>query len=76
MNKHQVKGMTNRATGEVKQQVGRLTGDRSAVASGKAREIKGELQQGLGDAKEAIRDNSREIDRREMNRGGRRSTDR
>ena len=75
MNKHQVKGMTNRVTGEVKQQVGRLTGDRSAVAAGKMRETKGELQQGMGDAKEAIKHNSREIDRREMNRGGRRSSD-
>ena len=55
MNKHQIKGMTNRATGEIKQQVGRLTGDRSTIARGQAREAKGELQQGLGDAKEVAR---------------------
>ena len=55
MNKHQVKGATNRVTGEVKQQVGKLTGDGSLQARGQAREAKGKLQQGLGDAKEALR---------------------
>ena len=69
MNKHQVKGMTNRVTGEVKQQVGKLTGDTSLTARGHAREAKGELQQGLGDAKEAIRHKDRELDRqRDMER--------
>ena len=29
MNKQQIKGAANRATGEIKQQVGKLTGDRS-----------------------------------------------
>ncbi|HEX2547154.1 MAG TPA: CsbD family protein [Ramlibacter sp.] len=55
MNKQQVKGVTNRVTGEVKQTVGRATGDRSAVASGKAREAKGTLQQGVGDVKDALK---------------------
>jgi uncharacterized protein YjbJ (UPF0337 family) len=64
VNKHQVKGMTNRATGEIKQQVGRLTGDSSTVARGQAREAKGELQQGLGDAKEALRHKDRTGSRR------------
>lgn len=68
MNKHQVKGMANRATGEVKQQVGRLTGDTSLQARGQARETKGKLQQGLGDAKEAVRHEGRESDRRELER--------
>jgi uncharacterized protein YjbJ (UPF0337 family) len=54
MNKQQIKGMTNRATGQVKQEVGRLTGDSSTVARGQAREIKGNVQQGIGDAKEAV----------------------
>ena len=60
MNKHQVKGMTNRVTGEVKQQVGRLTGDASLQGRGQARETKGKLQQGLGDAKEIVRHEKRE----------------
>jgi uncharacterized protein YjbJ (UPF0337 family) len=68
MNKHQIKGMTNRATGEIKQQVGRLTGDTGTVARGQAREVKGELQQGLGDAKEAVRHKDRELDERAATR--------
>ena len=63
MNKHQVKGVTNQATGEVKKQVGKLTGDRSTQARGKASEIKGKLQKGLGDAKEAARNDQRSMDR-------------
>ena len=65
MNKHQVKGMANRATGEVKQQVGKLTGDTTLQGRGHAREAKGELQQELGNAKEVIRHDSRELERRD-----------
>lgn len=68
MNKHQVKGMTNRATGEIKQQVGRLTGDTSTVARGQATETKGRLQQGLGDAKEVVRNKERKLEQREIDR--------
>ena len=68
MNKHQVKGMTNRATGEIKQQVGRMTGDSSLQARGQAREAKGKLQQGLGDAKEVVRHEEREAERRDIER--------
>lgn len=74
MNKHQVKGMTNRATGEIKQQVGRMTGDTSLQARGQARETKGKLQQGLGDAKEAVRHDERELERRETERDLERGT--
>lgn len=71
MNKHQVKGMANQATGEVKQQVGKLTGDTSLQARGQARETKGKLQKGLGDAKEVVRRDSREASDRRSTRGGR-----
>lgn len=70
MNKQQVKGMTNRATGEVKQQVGKLTGDTSLQARGQAREVKGKLQKGVGDVKEVGRHESRESQKRST-RGGR-----
>ncbi|MBE7367763.1 CsbD family protein [Ramlibacter pallidus] len=73
MNKHQVKGMTNRVTGEVKQQVGRLTGDSSLTAKGHAREAKGKLQQGLGDAKEVVRHDERELRERDLERSTRAS---
>lgn len=62
MNKQQIKGATNRATGEIKEQVGKMTGDRSLQAKGHAREMKGKLQQGLGDAREAGRREA-ELDR-------------
>lgn len=63
MNRQQVKGVTNQVTGEVKQQVGRLTGDRSTIARGQAREMKGKLQKNLGDVKETVRNDDRELDR-------------
>ena len=68
MNKHQVKGMSNQATGEVKQQVGKLTGDASTQARGYARETKGKLQKNLGDARETVRHEQRELDRRDLDR--------
>lgn len=55
MNKQQAKGMKNQMTGEVKQQVGKLTGDRSSQAKGQAREIKGKVQKDVGDAREVAR---------------------
>jgi uncharacterized protein YjbJ (UPF0337 family) len=61
MNKHQVKGIANQATGEVKQQVGKLTGDRSTEARGHARELKGKQQKDLGDAKERVRNDDEEL---------------
>jgi uncharacterized protein YjbJ (UPF0337 family) len=70
MNKHQVKGMANQATGEVKEQVGKLTGDTSLQAKGHAREAKGKLQKKAGDAKEAVRHDSTDP-ARHTPRGGR-----
>lgn len=64
MNKHQVKGVANQATGEVKQQVGKLTGDTSLTARGHAREAKGKLQKELGDAKEVLRNDKRAPEQR------------
>lgn len=71
MNKQQIKGATNQATGEVKKQVGKLTGDRSTQAKGEAREIKGKVQEGAGNAKENLRRDS-DVDRSRA----RRSSDR
>jgi uncharacterized protein YjbJ (UPF0337 family) len=65
MNEHQVKGATNEATGKIKKEVGKLTGDTSTQASGQAREIKGKLQKDMGDAKEAVRHNERELEDRD-----------
>jgi uncharacterized protein YjbJ (UPF0337 family) len=61
MNKQQVKGMANQATGEVKEQVGKLTGDRSLEARGHAREMKGKAQKQMGDTREALRTDQKEL---------------
>lgn len=71
MNKHQIKGETNQATGALKKEVGKMTGDRSLQAKGEAREIKGKVQESAGDAKESLRRDS-DIDRSRS----RRSSDR
>jgi uncharacterized protein YjbJ (UPF0337 family) len=56
MNKQQIKGMANEATGEVKEQVGKMTGDKELELKGHAREMAGKAQKKMGDAKEAIKD--------------------
>ena len=55
MNRQQVRGAANQATGAVKREVGKLTGDRSLTAKGHARDIKGKLQKNVGDARELAR---------------------
>jgi len=66
MNKQQVKGLTNQATGQIKQKVGRATGDRSLEARGHARELKGKIQEKLGNASEALRNDQRDLWNREL----------
>jgi len=62
MNKDHVKGATNEVTGNIKEQVGKMTGDRSLEVKGKATELKGKLQQRKGDAKDELRAD-REVER-------------
>ena len=61
MNKDHIKGMTNEATGEVKEQVGRALGDKSMEVKGHARELKGKVQQQKGDVKDALRTDEAEL---------------
>jgi len=63
MNRQQVKGLTNQATGKVKEAIGKATGDRSLRAKGAARDAKGRLQEGIGNAQEAAREDRLERDR-------------
>ena len=51
-----IKGMTNEAVGNVKQGVGKLVGSEKLQAEGKAQEQKGEGQQAIGKAKDAVKD--------------------
>ncbi|MFJ4141662.1 CsbD family protein [Pseudomonas sp. NPDC089734] len=50
-----VKGMANEAAGNVKQGIGKATGNTRLKAEGKAQEIKGEAQQIKGKTKETLK---------------------
>jgi uncharacterized protein YjbJ (UPF0337 family) len=50
-----VKGMANEAAGNVKQGVGKATGNERMRSEGVAQERKGETQQAVGKAKDALK---------------------
>ena len=52
--KDKVKGMANEAVGNVKQGVGKATGNDEMRAKGKMQERKGEAQQTVGKVKDAV----------------------
>ncbi|MFG5121709.1 CsbD family protein [Methylorubrum sp. POS3] len=47
-----IKGLANEAAGNIKQGVGKATGNENLQAEGKAQELKGEAQKAKGDVKE------------------------
>jgi uncharacterized protein YjbJ (UPF0337 family) len=51
-------GQKDQAKGEVKEGVGKLTGDRSTEASGKLDQAKGKVEDQVGQAKESIENRS------------------
>lgn len=53
--KDKVKGMANEAVGNIKQGVGKATGNDKMRAEGKAQELKGEAQQTVGKVKDAVK---------------------
>ncbi len=67
MNKDQIKGMTNQATGKIKEEVGKMTGDKTLEAKGDLRQVKGQAQEKVGDIKDNLAE-KRERDI-ELNRG-------
>ncbi|WP_296178800.1 CsbD family protein [Pseudomonas sp. UBA1879] len=50
-----IKGTANEAVGNIKQGVGKATGNDKLRAEGKAQEVKGEVQKKVGDAKDAVK---------------------
>ena len=52
--KDKVKGMANEAVGNIKQGVGKVTGNDKTVVEGKVQEKKGEAQQTVGKVKDAV----------------------
>lgn len=53
--KDKVKGMANEAVGNVKQGVGKATGNDKLRAEGAVQERKGEVQQTVGEVKDAVK---------------------
>lgn len=53
--KDKVKGLANEAVGNIKQGVGKATGNDRLHAEGKAQELKGEAQQTVGKVKDAVK---------------------
>ncbi|WP_341914488.1 CsbD family protein [Ferrovibrio terrae] len=56
MDKDRIAGTAKQAKGNLKEGVGRLTGDAKLKAEGKADQIEGKLQNAVGGAKDAVRD--------------------
>lgn len=51
-----IKGLANEAAGNVKQGIGKMTGNTNLQAEGVAQETKGEAQQAAGKVKDGIKD--------------------
>ncbi len=51
-----INGLANEAAGNIKQGVGKATGNEKLQAEGKAQELKGEAQKTVGDAKQGVKD--------------------
>ena len=50
------KGLANEAAGNIKQGVGKATGNEELQAKGKAQELKGDAQKATGDVKDGAKD--------------------
>jgi uncharacterized protein YjbJ (UPF0337 family) len=59
MNKDQVKGRTNTATGKIKEGVGKATGDKELEDKGTAEKVGGKVRSTFGDVKEDIKKSTR-----------------
>ena len=51
MDKDRIKGSAQQAKGKIKEEAGKLGGDRSTEWSGKLDQVKGKVKEGIGDAK-------------------------
>lgn len=61
MNKDQVKGRVNQATGKAKEVAGRVVGNDRLQAKGLADQAKGKVQTVYGDAKENAKDTAQKV---------------
>ena len=67
MNKDQAKGIAKEVTGEVKEQVGKMTRDDELRLKGHAKEFEGKAQKKLGDLKEIAREDMDDIENKPSN---------
>jgi len=51
-----IKGTANEAIGKAKQGIGEATGNERLQGEGLAQEAKGDIQKGVGNAKQAVKD--------------------
>ena len=51
-----IKGTANEAIGKAKQGIGEMTGSDKLKGEGLVQEAKGDIQKGVGNAKEAVKD--------------------
>ncbi len=56
MHKDEIKGAAKQARGQVKEAVGKATGDAKLRADGAADKVEGAVQRKVGEAKHAVRD--------------------
>ena len=56
MNKDRVEGAAKTVSGNVKEAVGKLTGDQKTVAAGQAEQKVGKVQNAVGGLKDTVRD--------------------
>ena len=61
MNKDQIKGRVEEATGKVKEAAGKLVGNEKLQTEGMAEQVKGKVQAGFGDAKERAKDAAQKV---------------
>ena len=61
MNKDQIKGRVEQATGTVKEAAGKVVGNDKLRTEGKADQIKGKVQAGYGDARENVKDKAKNL---------------
>ena len=59
MTEEQIQGKWDQAKGEVKEDVGKATGDTSTEMSGKMDQAKGKVEEGIGNVKRDIDDATR-----------------
>lgn len=68
MNDDQINGKAKQVKGEVKDRAGGALGDNSTQAEGKMEKLGGKIQEGIGDLKDKMDADHKDVDRRDTDR--------